>query len=75
MAKERLQAYPQFPTFRELGYDLEYVGFYGISGPKGTPKEALTVLEKAFEKATQNPNYQADARNKELNPTFLGPRS
>jgi hypothetical protein len=26
---------------------------YGISGPKGTPKEALTVLEKAFEKATK----------------------
>ncbi len=73
MAKERLKAYPQVPTFKELGHNIQYVGFYGMAMPKGAPKDAISVVTAAFERASKNPTYQADANAKELNPAYLGP--
>ncbi|MDP0505926.1 MAG: tripartite tricarboxylate transporter substrate binding protein [Fusobacterium sp. JB019] len=36
------------PTFKELGYNVQYEVFRGFSAPKGTPKETLDKLEKIF---------------------------
>ena len=73
MAGERLKAYPNIPTFKELGYDVEYSGFYGMAAPKGTPTADIAVLAKAFQAACENPSYQEEARSRELNPSCLGP--
>jgi tripartite-type tricarboxylate transporter receptor subunit TctC len=73
MAKERLKAHPNAPTFKELGFDVEYSGFYGMAAPKGTSKDQIAILAKAFRAVCENPSYQTEAAGRELNPNCLGP--
>jgi tripartite-type tricarboxylate transporter receptor subunit TctC len=50
-AEERMEALPDVPTFKELGYEFNYGAWRGIAVPKGTPQEVKDILEDAFEKA------------------------
>lgn len=54
----RLKAYPDVPTLRELGYKVGSPVLYGISAPKGTPKEVVNVLYAAVKKASEKYNEQ-----------------
>jgi tripartite-type tricarboxylate transporter receptor subunit TctC len=43
----RVRAFPDVPTFAEAGYpDLVGITWFGISGPKGMPKEVVDKLNK-----------------------------
>jgi len=44
---KRLVAFPDVPTLKELGYDVEYYIWCGLFAPQATPKEALKVLREA----------------------------
>jgi tripartite-type tricarboxylate transporter receptor subunit TctC len=57
----RLKAYPDVPTLKELGYKVGSPTLYGISAPKGTPKEVVDVLYAAARKATEKYNDQIAA--------------
>ncbi len=47
-----LEALPDVPTLKELGYDVEYYLWVGIFAPKGTPAPvSLLTLRGAIEKA------------------------
>jgi tripartite-type tricarboxylate transporter receptor subunit TctC len=48
---QRVKALPDVPTFKELGYDLEYYFWVGIFAPKGTPEAAIKVLRDGLDKA------------------------
>ena len=52
----RLKAYPDVPTLKELGYNVGSPTLYGISAPKGTPKEVVDALYAAAKKATDKYN-------------------
>lgn len=52
---KRFRALPDVPTFRELGYDVVEGAYRGVAAPPGTPDSVMKVLEKAFEKVTNNP--------------------
>ena len=54
----RLKAYPDVPTFKELGYTLGSPTLYGISAPKGTPREVVDAIYAAAKKATEKNNDQ-----------------
>lgn len=47
-ADERLEMLPDVPTFKELGYDIVGGAYRGIAVPKGTPKNIIEKLAKAF---------------------------
>jgi tripartite-type tricarboxylate transporter receptor subunit TctC len=47
-AEERVPTLPDAPTFRELGFDIVGGAFRGVAVPKGTPKEIVDKLAKAF---------------------------
>lgn len=49
----RLKAYPDVPTLKELGYKVGSPTLYGISAPKGTPKEVVDALYSAARKVTE----------------------
>ncbi len=49
----RLKAFPDVPTFQELGYKIASPGYYGISAPKDTPKEVIDALYDAAHKVTE----------------------
>lgn len=50
---ERLKAYPDVPTLKEMGYDIGSPTYYGISAPKGTPDDVIDVIYQAAEKVVE----------------------
>lgn len=61
-APERLEAFPDVPTFKELGYDsCESIGVRRmLVAPAGTDPEVLAVLEAAFLQALNDPELVAE---------------
>ncbi len=56
--EERAQAWPEVPTAKELGYDTGFVCRYFMIVPKGTPDEAVSTLDQAFKKVTEDPAFR-----------------
>jgi tripartite-type tricarboxylate transporter receptor subunit TctC len=50
----RSKALPDVPTFKELGYNIEYYLWVGIFAPKGTPPNVTTTLRAAIDKAAHS---------------------
>lgn len=46
----RITAFPDVPTRRELGYNVGSPTLYGVSAPKGMPKEVVDALYAASKK-------------------------
>jgi tripartite-type tricarboxylate transporter receptor subunit TctC len=56
---ERHPAYPEVPTFRELGYkQVEYYIWAGMFAPRGTPEPVMKVLREATRKAVEDPDFK-----------------
>ena len=43
----RIPAWPDVPTFKELGYDIDFRGFVGLSAPVKTPKPIVEYPPQA----------------------------
>jgi len=56
---KRLEAYPEVPTFKELGYDIEYYIWAGMFAPRGTPEPVMKVLRDAARKAVEDPDFRS----------------
>ncbi|MDB5805576.1 MAG: Tripartite-type tricarboxylate transporter, receptor component TctC [Betaproteobacteria bacterium] len=54
---KRIAAFPDVPTYRELGYDAEYYIWASIYVPTGTPPEATHVLREAMKTAVHAPEF------------------
>ena len=52
----RRPLYPNVPTWKEQGVDMSISAFQGIYLPKNTPREIVSILEKAFEKILKDPD-------------------
>ena len=50
---KRLKAFPDVPTLKELGYSVGSPALYGISAPKGTPREVVDVIFAAAKKVNE----------------------
>ena len=56
---KRHPSYPDVPTFKELGYDVEYYIWAGMFAPAGTPEPVMKVLRDAARKAVADPEFKA----------------
>jgi tripartite-type tricarboxylate transporter receptor subunit TctC len=54
---QRAKALPDVPTFKELGYDLEYYFWVGIFAPKGTPTTIINTLREGIKKAAHSKEF------------------
>jgi tripartite-type tricarboxylate transporter receptor subunit TctC len=54
---KRVKALPDVPTFKELGYDLEYYFWVGIFAPKGTPTLIVNTLRDGLNKAAHSKQF------------------
>jgi tripartite-type tricarboxylate transporter receptor subunit TctC len=54
---KRAKSLPDVPTFKELGYDLEYYFWVGIFAPKGTPAPILDILREGLNKASHSKQF------------------
>ncbi|MDA8227674.1 MAG: tripartite tricarboxylate transporter substrate binding protein [Desulfitobacterium hafniense] len=70
---ERVDAFSNVPTFKEAGYDLSITTTRPLLAPKGTPKEVLDVLYKAFKTAAEDPKYIKTIKDMGAMPLLLGP--
>ncbi len=53
---ERVPAFPNVPTFRELGYgDVEFYIWGGLFVPRSTPPAVVTILRNAMREAMADP--------------------
>jgi tripartite-type tricarboxylate transporter receptor subunit TctC len=51
--------FPDVPTFKESGYDVEYYIWAGLFGPRNIPETNLKVLRDAVRKAVADPDFKA----------------
>jgi len=51
--------YPDVPTLKELGYDVEYYLWCGLFAPKSTSPAVMTALRDAVRKAVQDAEFKA----------------
>lgn len=56
--EERHPAFPDVPTFRELGYDLVSGAYRGMAVPDSTPEEVRRQLSDLFDQVNQNPEFR-----------------
>lgn len=73
---QRLKAFPDVPTLKELGYNVGSPVLYGILAPKGTPKEVIDVIYNAAKKASEKYNTEISGALDTLGaqPNVRGPK-
>ncbi len=54
----RLAAFPEVPTLKELGYDVEYYLWAGLFAPRNVPPRVVQVLREATRRAVQDPEFR-----------------
>jgi tripartite-type tricarboxylate transporter receptor subunit TctC len=69
----RAPQYPDVPTFRESGYDIEGSAWYALFAPAGTPREIVDKLAKAAIDAVHQPDLKQKVEPLGLETTGLGP--
>jgi tripartite-type tricarboxylate transporter receptor subunit TctC len=69
----RSPQYPDVPTFRESGYDIEGSSWYALFAPAGTPKEVVERLAGAAIDAVHQPDVRQRIEPLGLEATGLGP--
>lgn len=68
LADERLEALPEVPTMKELGYDFPTLSMRrGIVAPPNTPDDVVERLVDAFAKAVENPDFVEYTKNSGIN--------
>lgn len=58
-SEKRHPAFPNVPTLKELGYDVEYYMWCGFFAPKATPPDILKTLREATRNAAASPEFKA----------------
>jgi tripartite-type tricarboxylate transporter receptor subunit TctC len=69
---QRDPAFPDVPTFRELGYDLVAKPWYALFAPAGTPPAVVERLSRAAIAAVTDPALNRRLRDMGLEPTGYG---
>jgi tripartite-type tricarboxylate transporter receptor subunit TctC len=55
----RHPGFPDVPTLKELGYDVEYYLWVGLFAPKSTPAGPVKVIREAIKQAVVDPAFKA----------------
>ena len=56
---KRNPAFPDIPTFKELGYDAQFYIWVGMFATAGTPQSIMKVIRDATRKAMDDPEFKA----------------
>ena len=54
---KRLAAFPDVPTFKEQGYDIEYYLWSGLFAPRAIPANVMTTLRDTVRRAVSDPQF------------------
>lgn len=56
--EKRVASLPDVPTFKELGYDVEFYIWSGLFAPAGTPAPVMQALRNAARQAANDPDFR-----------------
>ena len=56
---KRNEYFPDVPTLKELGYDVEYSLWIGLFAPKATPPAVVKALRDATRQAVEDPAFKS----------------
>jgi len=73
MDAKRSPLYPNIPTFKDDGYNIEYYVWRGIAAPKGIDPAIRDILAKALAEAMKDPGFLEQAKRLNLNVSYLPP--
>lgn len=68
---ERIPAFPDVPTFKELGHDLVYFMQRSVVAPGGIPDDVRAFYEDVFKKVDESPEWKEYTASKALNRAWL----
>lgn len=68
----RSAAYPDVPTFKEQGFDIEGSGWYALFGPAKMSKDAVDRVARVALDAVRSPELQQKLTTMGLDPTGYG---
>ena len=68
---KRSNLYPNVPSFADLGYGVEILGWGAFAVPKNTPEDVIKTLEDAFGKAIQGQGFVELCQKYGLTPGYL----
>lgn len=69
----RLAAFPNLPTFKELGYDVVASTWFSLSGPAGLPPDVTRRLNAAVNKIVQMPDIRRRLEQDAMEPKAMSP--
>ncbi|HSD99655.1 MAG TPA: tripartite tricarboxylate transporter substrate binding protein [Burkholderiales bacterium] len=67
----RHAAFPDIPTMKELGYDMEVYLWVGMFARKEVPAQALDVIRKAVKQAVTDPQFTNASLKMQMPPAYL----
>lgn len=70
---KRAPQYPDVPTFKESGYDIEGAAWYALFAPAGTPRAAVDKIAAAAIDAVKQPDLRQKIEPLGLEATGYGP--
>jgi tripartite-type tricarboxylate transporter receptor subunit TctC len=70
MSAERDKLFPDVPTFKQQGVDVEFYTWRGLAAPKGIPAEARTKIIAAYKKAFDSQEFKDFAAKASLNLSY-----
>jgi tripartite-type tricarboxylate transporter receptor subunit TctC len=68
---KRPAAFPDTPTLKELGYDIEYYLWTGIFVRKEVPPDVLNTIRAAVRQAVQDPEFVKASQKMQMLPDYL----
>ena len=70
MSAERDKIFPDVPTFKEQGVDVQFYTWRGLGLPKGVPAEAKAKIADAYKKAFDSAEFKEFAAKASLNLSY-----
>lgn len=70
MSSERDKLFPDVPTFKEQGVDVQFYTWRGLALPKGVPADAKAKIANAYKKAFDSKEFKDFAAKASLNLSF-----
>lgn len=67
---KRLAAFPDIPTLKELGYNVDVYLWVGLFAPKGVPEGVLGTLGRAVRQAVQDPEFKTASDKMQMPPAY-----
>lgn len=73
MADKRSSLFPDVPTLKELGYDIQTTAWLGFGCPKGLPEDVKNTLVDAFKQGFESEMYQEKMKSYGIELDWMGP--